>query len=221
MAIVRASRNTLRVLEHSPRSNDGFWHPHPGYLQDGAHICDILTSCPRLQDLSISIPTMCASLFSNHSVRWRGECQVRALGLCGHDDYQASGSDCGNSHAAHLALRKVLSAARGLMRVRANGTIPDELNLEIFFADMIFDPVVHAVHGDFAMAEMISGGTWPARKKPSRKGPYGSTGLYGKDFSESARNRVEGIEEAEDRAFTKITEDEVWAGLGRGLLRLN
>jgi hypothetical protein len=39
MAIVKASRNTLRVLEHSPRSQDGFWHPHPGSPSDCEHLC--------------------------------------------------------------------------------------------------------------------------------------------------------------------------------------
>ena len=114
MAIVRSSRKTLRVLEHSPRSDDGFWHPHPGHLADGEHICTLLTNCPRLEDLSISIPSMCPALFSNKAVRWNGECQVRAIALCG----DSTGR---RSNTSHDELRKTLNQARALMTARASG----------------------------------------------------------------------------------------------------
>ena len=198
MAIVRASQKTLRVLEHSPRSDDGFWHPHPGYLSDGSHICSILTDCPKLEDLSISIPSMCQELFSNTSVRWKGDFQVRALSLCGHDDTRRSNS-------AHDDLRKLLQQARRLTAARARSCIPAELNIEIFFADMIFDPHIRAVHGDFAEAAFVSAGTWPSKKNVSRKGPYGSTGLYGKD---------------EEYLFECIDENELFSGLARNFVRI-
>jgi hypothetical protein len=198
MAVVRSSRDTIRVIEHSPRSDDGFWHPHPGNLSTGEHICDLLTSCPKLEDLSISIPTMCSKLFSNNNVRWRGDCQVRALGLCG--DHTT-----GRSNMAHHELRDILSEARKLTRTRACSRFPAELTLEIFFADMIFDPHVSRVHGDFQDAEYFSDGTWPLVKNVSRKGPYGSTGLYGKE---------------EESVWECLSEDELFSGLARNIVRL-
>src|SRR5688572_14753323 len=126
MAIVRSSSKTLRVLEHSPRSDDGFYHPHPGYLSSGEHICDLLTACPNLRDVSISIPTMCPALFANTGVRWRGDCQVRALGLCGH-------GVATRSSAAIVTLKQTLDQARRLVQARAAGSFSEELRLELFF----------------------------------------------------------------------------------------
>ncbi|KAH9825436.1 hypothetical protein Tdes44962_MAKER10201, partial [Teratosphaeria destructans] len=85
LALVKASHQTLQVLEHSPRSADGFYHPWPGHLGSGEHICELLTSLPHMRDLSISIPYMCADLFAHHNVRWAGDLQVRFTDLCGCD----------------------------------------------------------------------------------------------------------------------------------------
>jgi hypothetical protein len=197
MAIVRASRRSLRVLEHSPRADHGFWHPDPGHTSDGVHICELLAACPRLTDVSVSLPSMCAALFANEQVRWRGDCQVRALGLCGIEDKR--------SNEAHAMLRKVLKQARRLICARATGTLPAMLTLELFYANMIFDPHAHVVHGDFEEGEAFSQGRWPARKEMSRKGPYGSTGLYGKE---------------EEVPYSMIEEDDLFAGLARNLVRL-
>jgi hypothetical protein len=198
VAIVRASRRTLRVLEHSPRADHGFWHPDPGHTSDGVHICELLADCPRLTDVSVSLPSMCASLFANERVRWRGDCQVRALGLCGVDDRR--------SNEAHSTLKGVLKQARRLITARARGHLPAELTLELFYANMIFDPHAHVVHGDFDEGEVFSQGGWPARKEISRKGPYGSTGLYGKM--------------EEEVPYSIIKEDDLFAGLARNLVRL-
>ncbi|OCL01810.1 hypothetical protein AOQ84DRAFT_204085 [Glonium stellatum] len=174
MAIVKSSRSTLRVLEHSPRSNDGFWHPHPGSLSDSEHICTVLTSCPRLQTVSLSVPSMCSALFANEKVRWEGDCQVRAARLCGHED--------GRSNiGAQETLQQLLQQARRLASARARSYMPKDLFVELFFADFIFEPHISSVHGDFQIAELASGGAWPTSRTLSRKGPYGTTGLYGKD----------------------------------------
>jgi hypothetical protein len=91
------------------------------------------------------------------------------------------------------------------MKARASGYFPEKLTLEIFFADMIFDPHDSCVHGDFQDAEYISHETWPSEKAVSRKGPYGSTGLYGKE---------------EEGLFECINENELFAGLARNLVQL-
>ena len=56
-----------------------------------------------------------------------------------------------------------------------------QLDIEIFIKNWIFEPRHHRVHGNLKPAELISYGTWPPNKSRSSKGPYGQTGLYGKD----------------------------------------
>jgi hypothetical protein len=189
MALVRSSQKTLRMLEHAPRSMDGFWHPHPGSMTDNEHLCTLLTRCPKLEDLSISLPSVCSELFEAKTrLRWRGNCQVRALHLCGHEQ---SNRVRDRAHIAH-SLRDLLASARNLSRAQASSMFPVELNVELFFADCIFEPHVSAVHGDFQIAEEVSHGTWPNswEKSVSRKGPYGSTGLYEKNDEETVFVRI-------------------------------
>ena len=171
LALVRASRRTLRVLEHSPRSDDGFYHPNPGHINE--HICDFISGLPEMRDLSFSTPHMCADLFANHDVKWTGECQVRTLDICGCPAEKSM-----SLQARIDKLRGTFNAAREL--VRARDRVHEELNIEIFFAGCIFEPAKHIVHGDFAFAMIGSGGQWPVERKSSTKGPYGSTGVYDK-----------------------------------------
>jgi hypothetical protein len=195
MAIVKASRKTLRVLEHSPRSQDGFWHPHPGSPSDSEHLCETFRNCPKLETLSISLPSVCADLFSNEECRFSGDLQVRALHLCGHEDGRST-------QEATDALQKFLEKARSLIRRRAESVIPRELYVELFFADCIFEPGFDSVHGDFSLAQISSNGYWPQNVEFSGKGPYGSTGLYEKE---------------EEGPFQRIEENEFLLGVRRRL----
>jgi hypothetical protein len=199
MAVVKASRSSLRVLEHSPRSQDGFWHPHPGSPADSEHLCELLRSCPKLETLSISLPSMCSDLFSNEDVKWAGDLQVRALHLCGHEHGRST-------LEAQEALEKVLHQSRRLVQHRAESTVPKELYVELFFADCIFEPSLGAVHGDFSLAQLASGGDWPETLSSSGKGPYGSTGLYEKE---------------EEGPFQRIEEPEFLDGVRRHLLSIS
>jgi hypothetical protein len=183
MAIVKASRQTLRVLEHSPRSQDGFWHPHPGSPGDSEHLCETLRSCPRLETLSISLPSVCAHLFTDDNVNFSGDLQVRALQLCGQEDDRST-------QEAFEALEKLLQQARRLIHCRARGTIPRELYVELFFTNCIFEPGFESAHGDFSLAQISSDGFGPQNVQQSGKGPYGSTGLYEKQ-SEGPFQRIE------------------------------
>ncbi|KAF2723238.1 hypothetical protein K431DRAFT_220427 [Polychaeton citri CBS 116435] len=170
LSLVKSSKSAIQVLEHSPRSSDGFYHPYPGHLADDEHICDLLTSLPKMRDLSISIPHMCADLFANQEVRWEGECQVRAADICGCDSKSTN-------YQRGVELRKIFAKARELMAVRRR--YHHELSIEIFFAGCIFEPEKQLVHGDFAFAEITSNGLWPMNKQTSTKGPYGTSGVYG------------------------------------------
>jgi hypothetical protein len=99
-----------------------------------------------------------------------------------------------------LTLQQLLQQARRLVAARAKSHIPEELYIELFFADFIFEPHVNAVHGDFQLAELASGGSWPVSRTMSCKGPYGTTGLYGKD---------------EEAPFERVDEDEFMDGIRR------
>lgn len=196
LALVKASHNTLRVLEHSPRSDDGFYHPHPGRLQTGEHICELLTSLPNLTDLSISVPSACATLFSNPDVKWTGECQVRATDLCGITEH-ATRSE------ATTALSSLLTSARSLITARQR--MHHHLSLELFLANCIFEPAKRLVHGDFALAQISSHGVWPRQREVSTKGPYGTTGVYGKE---------------DEGNWDAVGEEEFLEALGRGWVGL-
>ncbi|KAK8197422.1 hypothetical protein HDK77DRAFT_478551 [Phyllosticta capitalensis] len=200
MAIVKSSHRTLRVLEHSPRSAFGFYHPHPGSPSSNEHLCEVLAACPRLVTLSISIPSMCSALFSNRSVRWSGDCQVRALRLCDHD-YSTLGA---SSSRIVEPLAQLLGDARDLTQLRRRSTLGRELSVELFFGGFIFEPHVNAVHGDMQIPEIEAGGAWPGQREVSRKGPYGSTGLYGKD---------------EEGVFERVDEGVFLEGVRRGWVR--
>jgi hypothetical protein len=199
VAIVKAARKTLRVLEHSPRSQDGFWHPHPGSPSDSEHLCELLRSCPKLETLSISLPSMCSALFANEDVKWAGDLQVRALHLCGHEDGRST-----QEAADHL--QRLLEQSRRLIRRRVQSVIPKELYVELFFADCIFEPSFNAVHGDFSLAQLTSSNTLLSDAlSTSGKGPYGSTGLYEKE---------------EEGPFQRMEEDAFLAGVRRKLLSI-
>jgi hypothetical protein len=185
LALVHASRATLQVLEHSPRSSDGFFHPHPGDLPSTQHLCTTISRLPRMRDLSLSVPHLCHEFFSNTAVAWTGECQVRTSNLC---NCAASSSSSSSSRAGQL--RRILSAARALIAERAR--CHARLSLEVFFAGCIFDPEKRVVHGDFVLAEVLSNGLWPGvssgdprdhgglmTRHSSTKGPYGASGTYG------------------------------------------
>ncbi|KAL1603555.1 hypothetical protein SLS60_005143 [Paraconiothyrium brasiliense] len=199
VAIVKAARNTLRVLEHSPRSQDGFWHPHPGSPSDSEHLCELFRSCPKLETLSISLPSVCADLFSDHNAKFNGDLQVRALHLCGHEDGRST-------QEAATDLEKLLHTSRDLVSRKAASIVPKDLYVELFFADCIFEPGLQLVHGDFSLAQLSSDGTWPGALNYSGKGPYGSTGLYEKE---------------EEGPFQSMDESDFLAGVRRRFLSIS
>jgi hypothetical protein len=190
LALVHASHKTLQVLEHSPRSSDGFFHPHPGNLPANQHLCKTISHLPRMRDLSLSVPHLCHDFFSNTNVAWTGECQVRTSNLCNCAAAEGNTSESATRSRAK-ELKQILSSARSLIAERAR--CHSRLSLEIFFAQCIFDPEQRVVHGDFVFAEVLSQGAWPSHlsagveideeghvvRRSSTKGPYGASGTYG------------------------------------------
>lgn len=171
MALVEASRCTLQVLEYSPLAGDGFERPKTSDTQKCGHLCSELLQCPRLQNLSVSLPSMCEHLFQDASVNWRGEVQIRADSLCNHPQRQVE--------AQHRFWR-ILDLARSLMATR-NQQEEGDLDIQLFVNDWIFEPQRSLVHGNIEIGQALSDHTWPDHSSISSKGPYGQTGLYGKD----------------------------------------
>lgn len=126
VALGRASEDTLRVLEHSPLSDDGFEHPNASRTEDGSHLCEELVQCPHLCDLTISLPTICSSLFSETSVNWVGDVQIRAAGICGQS------GNLEKSAEVRPTFFGLLSQARSLIEAQRRRHV--ELNIEIFIS---------------------------------------------------------------------------------------
>ena len=191
MALVEASRGSLQILEYSPLSEHGFKHPNPVSSQDERHMCQQILQCKRLQNLSISMHSLCGDFFSDHSIRWKGEVQIRVGNLCGEQ------GDLEYSPRVLEHLWNILEQSRSLMTARRlDGA---ELTVELYISELdllhpshwklilsladhwIFEPRDLLVHGNLELGNVLSDGSWPAENGPSSKGPYGQTGLYGKD----------------------------------------
>jgi len=195
MAVAKASRDTLRILEYSPQSQQDYQHAPSGSSGHPEHLCDTLRSCARLQTLSISLPAACADLFTREDVRFGGGMQVRARHICGYEGSVTTPSSA-------KGLQALLQAARGLDRWNAGGCAPRDLYIEMLFAECIFEPVLGLVHGDFTLAQASSSRLWPTGIRPSSKGPYGRIGADDKD---------------EAKPFQCIDEDEFLMGVHQGL----
>ena len=173
-ALANSSNQTLETLEHSPLTANGFEHPDPNFLRGQTqHLCPRILECPRLRDLSLSLPSICEDLFSDASVNWSGEMQIRTGTVCGHHPVSLK-----TSETAQVKFWRILEQARSLMSLREQEGV--ELDIEIYINDWIFEPRRYRVHGNLDVAEAASDGAWPTYKSRSSKGPYGQTGLYGK-----------------------------------------
>ncbi len=127
MALAEASQGTLQVLEYSPQSEYGFEHPNIPAQQDERHICRQILQCKHLKNLSISIPSLCQDLFTDASIPWSGEVQIRVGGLCGDEGILKDYSQA-LEHLWHI-----LKQARSLMTTRRLDGI--ELNIELFIGE--------------------------------------------------------------------------------------
>lgn len=121
MALVKSSKDSLRVLEYSPVANDGFGHLDLAGTESDGHLCSTLINCRRLENLSISLPAICPDLFLSDTLNWKGEVQIRATRLC--PAYQSLAS----SAEAQDKFWKMLDHARTLMAALAS-----DLRIEIF-----------------------------------------------------------------------------------------
>ena len=139
MALVDSSHDSLRVLEHSPLSQDGFDHPEAPLTlsrRRNPSFCHELLQCSRLTTLSISLPSLHATLFQNHSVAWDGEVQIRTASLC-----NSFTSTSITATTTTTDFQHILDTARNLMRHRRQqGAI---LDIELFIRALAPSPPPH------------------------------------------------------------------------------
>lgn len=191
-ALAQSSAESLEVVEHSPLAADGFAHPDLASLhKQKDHLCERIAQCPRLQSLSLTVTSLCEDLFANTSVNWHGEVQIRTMTICGRQPLFLK-----HSPYAQTEFWRILDSARFLIAMREKEGV--ELNIEIFVDNWIFEPRCYLVHGDFDSRVIASQGMWLPERSHSNKGPYGQTGLYGKDDSPyesiSETNFITGLE---------------------------
>ena len=191
-ALADSSAKSLEVVEHSPLAADGFAHQDLTFIHEQKdHLCRKIVQCPRLQSLSLTVPSLCEDLFANTSVNWYGEMQIRTMTICGHHPLFLK-----HSPNAQIEFWRILESARFLIAKREKEGV--ELNIEIFVDNWIFEPRYFLVHGDFDSRVIASQGLWLPERCHSSKGPYGQTGLYGKDDSQyesiSEANFIDGLE---------------------------
>ena len=232
MALVNAAKNTLQILEHSPLSNDGFEHPDPFTSCDHTHVCHSLLQCSQLRDLSISLPSICSDLFNDTSVHWTGNVDIRVGGFCGQDGVRRQISYGEDQLWKTLDGARTLMKVREKEGVRLdicifiskppvvfnswlrsccydvnNDDDDNDTDDSFLSADhWIFEPRHHFVHGNVELGEFLSERTWPAERSPSGKGPYGQTGLYGKNEGPYSCISEDGFLEGLQRSYCSLAE---------------
>jgi hypothetical protein len=158
-ALISTSRHTLKLLEFIPLAKGGFEPPQSNAQEEDLHICNLLASCPRLQDLAVTLPSACPDLFINPAVDWHETVRVRV-----------GSTDVDN-------LEALLESARMLLEQKRR--CGNEFDIEIAVGPYIFETKARLVHGSYKEAKILSEMQWAPIELPSVKGPYGYTGLYG------------------------------------------
>lgn len=202
IALLSSSRTTLRVINYAPIA------PTITGVSN-IHVCDVITSCPNLIDVNITVPQLCEHLlcplpqyskdmtqFDELLSKWNGTAIIRL--------------PCGGRTCLHPSLplespencteiQRILGAARKLQQI-ASGVI-----VELSIGKYTFTPASFSVVGDFRGAKKVAEGMWqPEREKESRRGPWGSSGL---------------CEDISGRTWTEIGEADFFYGVSCGLIR--
>ncbi|KAM0714694.1 hypothetical protein Q7P37_009768 [Cladosporium fusiforme] len=135
-SLLEASRWTIKMLQYSPVSYPT-GSPSSTELRP-SHFCLDIHSLPKLRDLEVTLPSLCASLFLNRRSMWTGKCLIRFDKICGDP-----GSTSTSEARGHL-LQKTLDAALDLMDDRKR--LRENLRLEISNGRFVFDVNERLVH---------------------------------------------------------------------------
>lgn len=213
-ALLASSAKSLRVLNYTPYDPEtsGTTHLNPSPGLPKIHFCDIITSCHNISDLTVTVPHICEHLFcpppsynaediyadtNARTPKWRGTAVIRL---------PASGRTCEHPESplehpdSRAQIRSLLDSARTFV-TNGNGAV----DVELMVGNYTFHPKTYAVAGNFRMAKKIAEGMWvPEGETESRKGPWGSSGVWG---------------DMENRIWTQIGEEDFWDGVCSGLIR--
>ena len=153
-----------------------------------------MSSCPKLEDLAITLPAACPELFSDHSVAWHETIRLRIAGsgVCRFPTLDGNIAE----------LSKLLESARELLAKKKEG-----LGVEISVGKFLFDTKTRLVHGNYKSAKTVSEMGWRPLEHVSLKGPYGATGLYGDEDIKGE--------------WSAISESEFWEGMRWGFVKFD
>ena len=202
IALLSSSRTTLKVINYAPIAPATAGMPK-------VHVCDVITSCPNLIDVNITVPQLCEHLFCpppQYSInmtqfdellsKWDGVAIIRL---------SPGGRTCLHSnlpleHPENCAeIQRILEAARKLQQITSGVVV------ELSIGKFTFTPASFSVVGDFRGAKKVAEGMWePERERESRRGPWGSSGL---------------CEDIGGRMWTEIGEADFFYGVNCGLVR--
>lgn len=144
-ALIRASWRTLKLLEFKPAASADI------QSSSHVHLCTLIASCPRLVDLTVTMPSCCTDIFT--AAAWKETARIRIANVCQPHLHLHSAPDIDD-------LATLLDAAR-------------DKNVEFEISDFLFDVKNRRVHGDFRKAKKLAEGMWKPREEVSAKGPYG------------------------------------------------
>lgn len=134
--LLRSSRASLKLLQYRPLRNV-VASPSFGSRKAKKHVCRDLSALPSVCEVDVSIPSICADLFTHHALGWRGVCLIRFEGTC-------LESQCPLSQDQSRTLREGLGAARLLIQERKR--LREDLVIELANDRYFFEPAKRLVH---------------------------------------------------------------------------
>ena len=209
-ALVSSSHKSLKVLNYTPLSQmaAGFTHLNPSPGMPKIHFCDIITSCPNLTDVNVTVPHICEHILCpppqysedimaldtpQQVLKWHGNAVIRLPyggHTCAHPELPLEHPD------NRTTLQSIFGAARRLQQ--------KSLLIELVIGNYTFTPAAFSVSGDFREPKKLAEGMWePDGEKESRRGPWGSSGVWGDMGSR----------------WTEIGEEDFFDGVRCGLVR--
>lgn len=212
-ALVSSSHKSLKVLNYAPLdpTTAGVTHLNPSPGMPKFHFCDIVASCPNLNDINVTVPHICEHIVCpppqysedimaldtpQRLLKWRGNATIRLPyggRTCIHPELPLEHPD------NRAVLQSIFGAARVLQQMNR------DLSIELIIGNYTFNPATFSVSGDFREPKKIAEGMWePEGERESRKGPWGSTGVWG---------------DMGGKSWTEIGEVDFFDGVQCGLVR--
>jgi len=209
-ALVSSAHKALKVLNYAPldQMTAGFTHLNPSPGIPKIHFCDIITSCPNLTDVNVTVSHICEHILCpppeysedimaldtpQRVLKWHGNATIR-LPYGGHTCVHP---ELPLEHPDNWAvLQSIFGTARKLQQ--------KSLLVEFVIGNYTFNPATFSVSGDFREPKKLAEGMWePEGEKESRRGPWGNSGVW----------------EGMGSRWTEIGEEDFFNGVRCGLVK--